>query len=160
MKSLYDRKWRKRRAQQLAAHPLCAFCMKLSGKVTPASVADHVERHGGDPIKFQGALQSLCKECHDINQRGRFCITPGCSTLTLRGDRCDRHREAEPEGTGLSPEQLRLQAARERLTRAKDAWTRLAVDVLRREPGAGERVALTLAELQSAQDALDLGTRR
>ena len=60
----------------------------------------------------------------------------------------------------LPPTSDPRELARRRLARAKDAWTRLAVDVLRREPGAGERVALTLAELQSAQAALDLGTRR
>lgn len=41
------------------------------GKVTPATVADHVEPHGGDPEAFwSGALQSLCAEHHDsVKQR-------------------------------------------------------------------------------------------
>lgn len=31
----------------------------------PATVADHVEPHRGDPLKFwYGDLQSLCDECH------------------------------------------------------------------------------------------------
>jgi len=34
--------------------------------VTPATVADHVEPHGGDPRKFwRGDLQSLCETCHN-----------------------------------------------------------------------------------------------
>jgi 5-methylcytosine-specific restriction protein A len=64
-KSLYDRKWKKRRALQLAEHPLCKMHMDMRGEVVPATVADHVERHGGDPVLFAGPLQSLCKDCHD-----------------------------------------------------------------------------------------------
>jgi len=38
--------------------------------VTPATIADHVEPHKGDVIKFWfGALQSLCKQCHDSPKR-------------------------------------------------------------------------------------------
>ena len=79
--------------------------------------------------------------------------------LTL-GTTCERHRAAEPEGAGMSPEQLRLQAARERLTRAKDAWTKCALDALRARPGAAERVAPCLAELTAARDDLDALTRQ
>ena len=36
------------------------------GISVPATVADHVEPHKGDELKFyQGKLQSLCKRCHD-----------------------------------------------------------------------------------------------
>ena len=38
--------------------------MDLRGRVTAASVADHVEPHRGDPVKFEGPLQSLCASCH------------------------------------------------------------------------------------------------
>ena len=62
---LYDRKWRKRREQQLRAHPLCRLCLEVRVKVTAATVADHVVPHRGDPVLFEGPLQSLCKECHD-----------------------------------------------------------------------------------------------
>lgn len=62
---LYDRRWRQRRADQLRAHPLCRLCMAIRGRAVPATVADHIEPHRGDPIKFEGALQSLCKACHD-----------------------------------------------------------------------------------------------
>lgn len=61
---LYDRRWRKRRAAQLAEHPLCRLCMDMRGRVTAASVADHVVPHRGDPALFEGPLQSLCAPCH------------------------------------------------------------------------------------------------
>jgi len=40
------------------------------GIVEPATVADHVEPHGGDANKFWlGELQSLCKRCHDADKK-------------------------------------------------------------------------------------------
>jgi 5-methylcytosine-specific restriction endonuclease McrA len=62
---LYDRRWRKRREQQLREHPLCRLCMDLRGIVTAATVADHITPHRNDPVLFAGPLQSLCKPCHD-----------------------------------------------------------------------------------------------
>ena len=62
---LYDRKWQKCRAAQLRAHPLCRLCMDVRGLVTAASVADHVVPHRGDPVLFEGPLQSLCAPCHN-----------------------------------------------------------------------------------------------
>jgi hypothetical protein len=36
-----------------------------AGRVTPATVADHVVAHGGDWNRFLlGKLQSLCASCH------------------------------------------------------------------------------------------------
>jgi 5-methylcytosine-specific restriction enzyme A len=61
---LYDRRWRKRRALQLTEHPLCRLCMDVRGRVTAATVADHVTPHRGDPVLFDGPLQSLCAACH------------------------------------------------------------------------------------------------
>jgi len=63
--ALYDRRWRQRRVDQLRAHPLCRLCMDVRGRATIATVADHITPHRGDPIKFEGPLQSLCKACHD-----------------------------------------------------------------------------------------------
>jgi hypothetical protein len=52
-------------ARQLAAAPFCALCWQR-GLITPACVADHVERHHGNPHKFWfGRLQSLCESCHN-----------------------------------------------------------------------------------------------
>lgn len=57
--------WRKLAKQQLAAHPTCRMC-EGQGKITPATVCDHVTPHRGDPEKFwSGPFQSLCKPCHD-----------------------------------------------------------------------------------------------
>lgn len=61
-----DRKWRAKRAVQLRHEPLCRICKKL-GRVTVATVADHIEPHHGDLGKFWGnELQSLCKCHHDV----------------------------------------------------------------------------------------------
>jgi 5-methylcytosine-specific restriction enzyme A len=62
-------RWRKRARYQLRSHPLCCFCLEES-RVTPATVADHVEPHHGDVNKFYlGRLQSLCKRHHDSSKR-------------------------------------------------------------------------------------------
>lgn len=57
------------RAELLAKHPLCEFCNK-QGRVTPATIADHVEPHRGDVEKFwQGKLQGLCGPCHSSTKQ-------------------------------------------------------------------------------------------
>jgi 5-methylcytosine-specific restriction enzyme A len=62
--------WQRLRALQLKQHPLCRFCLEGRGAVVPASIADHVEPHRGDPNKFfLGELQSLCKPCHDTRKK-------------------------------------------------------------------------------------------
>lgn len=62
---LYNtRRWRRRRDHQLAIEPLCRYC-KAMGRTTPATIADHIEPHRGDPELFWcGELQSLCSPCH------------------------------------------------------------------------------------------------
>jgi hypothetical protein len=67
--------WRHRQQHQLRVQPLCEICLK-EGRLTPATVADHVEPHRGDYMKFRlGRLQSLCASCHSstkaiIEKRG------------------------------------------------------------------------------------------
>jgi 5-methylcytosine-specific restriction enzyme A len=57
-------RWKRMRRAQLQREPLCAFCMK-QGKLTAASVADHVEPHRGNEQMFwHGELRSLCQFCH------------------------------------------------------------------------------------------------
>lgn len=62
-------RWQKLRAHQLAAEPLCRFCAD-AGRLTPASVVDHIEPHRGDLDLFfrVSNLQSLCDaepwRCH------------------------------------------------------------------------------------------------
>lgn len=82
-KHLYNTKrWYRLRHHQLRAHPLCAMCAKL-GKVTAATVADHVRPHRGDEALFfdEGNLQSLCKPCHDgaKQQMEKSGTLRGCS---------------------------------------------------------------------------------
>jgi|SRR5215831_15750234 hypothetical protein len=45
--------------------PLCEFCLKQD-KHTPATIAGHIEPHGGDINKFlRGPLRSLSLGCHN-----------------------------------------------------------------------------------------------
>lgn len=63
-------RWRRLAKRQLREHPLCAMCLARGGRVEPATIADHVEPHRGDWNRFiLGALQSLCKPCHDGAKR-------------------------------------------------------------------------------------------
>lgn len=67
-------RWRSRRMHQLADEPLCRTCA-AAGRVTSATIADHVDPHRGDLVKFfEGELQSLCDQepwrCHSkVKQR-------------------------------------------------------------------------------------------
>lgn len=62
----YDRKWRQARDSYLRLHPLCVKC-KQQGRLTPATVVDHIIPHRGDEHLFWDTRnwQSLCKSCHD-----------------------------------------------------------------------------------------------
>lgn len=62
----YDSAWRKARKAYLEEHPLCEECRK-NGKLTPASVIDHIIPHRGDKKLFwdETNWQPLCKDCHD-----------------------------------------------------------------------------------------------
>ena len=82
---LYGRRWREARQAFLASHPLCVFCDQL-GRVTAASVVDHIERHNGNETRFWDTTnwQPLCQPCHDgakaeLEQTGtlRGCDTSG-----------------------------------------------------------------------------------
>jgi 5-methylcytosine-specific restriction endonuclease McrA len=71
----YER-WKNRRAHQRKIEPLCVMCL-ADGKVTPARVADHIEDHGGDRLKFEfGKLQSLCVACHNRKTFASFGREP------------------------------------------------------------------------------------
>lgn len=63
---LYDTaRWKRIRKAQLQAEPLCRMCAE-QGKVTAATVCDHVKPHKGDEELFYGGpFQSLCKPHHD-----------------------------------------------------------------------------------------------
>lgn len=65
----YGYRWQKRREDQLRKEPLCRYC-QAEGRVTPATVADHITPHRGDKELFKGPLQSLCETCHSsVKQR-------------------------------------------------------------------------------------------
>lgn len=59
------KRWRLRKAQQLARVPWCEPC-KLLGRSRPATIPNHKIPHRGDPRLFwHGELESCCKPCHD-----------------------------------------------------------------------------------------------
>ena len=62
----YGRKWQAARKAFLAKNPLCAACME-HGRLTPATVVDHIVPHRGDMRLFwdEKNWQPLCKDCHD-----------------------------------------------------------------------------------------------
>jgi len=62
---LYSTDWKKLRLMILMEQPLCVEC-KSHGRLTPASVIDHVTPHKGDMALFydRSNLQSLCTSCH------------------------------------------------------------------------------------------------
>ncbi len=62
----YDARWRAARDRYLRKHPLCAECRR-NGKLTPATVVDHIIPHRGDKELFwsEANWQPLCKGCHD-----------------------------------------------------------------------------------------------
>ena len=63
----YNHTWRQARETYLKRNPLCTDCKKR-GKITPATVVDHIVPHKGDQALFwdtRGNWQALCKPCHD-----------------------------------------------------------------------------------------------
>lgn len=60
-----SKRWKELRLRQLAKEPLCRMCQAL-GRITAATVCDHVVPHRGDVTLFwHGEVQSTCKPCHD-----------------------------------------------------------------------------------------------
>lgn len=70
MAGLYGYRWQKARKVFLAEHPLCVYCQRL-GRLSAATVVDHIKPHKGDLVLFWDPLnwQSLCKVCHDSAKR-------------------------------------------------------------------------------------------
>lgn len=63
----YGYRWQQARAAYLAEHPLCVMCSK-AGRVTIATVVDHITPHQGNQELFwdsESNWQSLCKPHHD-----------------------------------------------------------------------------------------------
>ena len=65
-RALYrSKRWRTERAAFLHDHPLCVECQR-DDLIRPASVVDHIDRHGGDAAVFwdKSRWQALCASCH------------------------------------------------------------------------------------------------
>jgi 5-methylcytosine-specific restriction protein A len=74
----YNTRWEKARKTYLMRNPLCVLCQR-EGRVTPATVVDHIVPHKGDTKLFwdtEDNWQPLCKPHHDRDkqreERGRF----------------------------------------------------------------------------------------
>jgi 5-methylcytosine-specific restriction endonuclease McrA len=66
-RKLYKRAhWKRLRLTILAGEPLCRMCAD-QGRITPATVVDHITPHKGDYALFSDPdnLRPLCKPCHD-----------------------------------------------------------------------------------------------
>ncbi len=77
----YDSRWDKARRTFLTGHPLCVMCER-DGRVTPATVVDHITPHRGDHALFwdQANWQPLCKPHHDGTKQREEArgYVPGC----------------------------------------------------------------------------------
>lgn len=63
-------RWQRIRKRQLGMHPVCKMCLDMDGKVTPATVCDHVKPHRDDVDLFwSGPFQSLCTACHSSRKQ-------------------------------------------------------------------------------------------
>ncbi len=62
----YGHAWQKARLGYLRSHPLCVECAK-DGRVTAASVVDHIVPHRGNQTLFWDSenWQALCAEHHN-----------------------------------------------------------------------------------------------
>lgn len=72
----YNYEWQQARLVHLNDNPLCVYCDR-EGRVSAASVVDHIIPHRGDMVLFwdRSNWQSLCKPCHDIvKKREEACM--------------------------------------------------------------------------------------
>jgi 5-methylcytosine-specific restriction protein A len=69
-KLYWTARWKRLRSRQLSAKPLCTMC-QAAGKLTPATVADHIKDHKGDVALFfdPANLQSLCATHHNSTKQ-------------------------------------------------------------------------------------------
>lgn len=63
----YDARWRRYRLMYLRRNPLCVMC-EDEGKLTPATVVDHITPHKGNYELFWDETnhQSLCAHHHNV----------------------------------------------------------------------------------------------
>lgn len=62
----YGYRWQQARSRYLQANPLCVMCRE-EGRITPATVVDHLIPHEGDERLFwdEGNWRAICKPHHD-----------------------------------------------------------------------------------------------
>ena len=93
--------WQRRRAHQLMIEPLCRLCLE-AGRVTPATVADHVEPHRGDLTRSSSVRSAACAPTATMGSTGimprahRSARTAPLPTRTIRGTRARRGRPSTP----------------------------------------------------------------
>jgi 5-methylcytosine-specific restriction protein A len=61
-------RWRRRRDAQIAAEPRCQACLQ-ERRLSPATVADHIERATDEQSFWTGRLQSLCTTHHQAKRQ-------------------------------------------------------------------------------------------
>ena len=68
----YGGRWQRERLAFLAQHPLCIMCQN-SGRVTRATVVDHIKPHKGDPVLMwsQSNWQPLCATHHNRDKQSQ-----------------------------------------------------------------------------------------
>jgi 5-methylcytosine-specific restriction endonuclease McrA len=66
----YGSKWQSYRKGFIKRNPLCVFC-KAIGKITAATVVDHITPHKGNKKLFwdEKNHQALCTNCHDSHKQ-------------------------------------------------------------------------------------------
>ena len=66
----YSYRWQQYRLRFLQAHPLCAMC-EAEGRVTAATVVDHIQPHRGDQTLFwdKSNHQALCATHHSRDKQ-------------------------------------------------------------------------------------------
>lgn len=70
MSKVYNRRWDTARKTFLRRHPLCRYCEQI-GRLTPATVVDHIVPHRGDQRLFWDTSnwQSLCTTHHNSTKQ-------------------------------------------------------------------------------------------
>lgn len=69
---LYGRRWQNARRNYLTFNPLCKMCEE-QGKVTAATIVDHIKPHKGDEVLFwdESNWQALCQPSRFDETAGR-----------------------------------------------------------------------------------------
>lgn len=97
----YGSRWRKARAAYLTKHPLCVMC-EAQGRVTAATVVDHIVPHRGDSALFWDSAnnwQALCAPCHNGHKQRmeKSGAVVGCD---INGVPIDKHHHWNARGGG------------------------------------------------------------